>query len=129
MTVPSVTPAAGASPQPTRNRTDLDYDAFLRLLIAQMKSQDPMNPMDPAQSMSQFAQFSQVEQSIKINKKLDTLHNSLSIGSAEGLIGRMLTAPDGTTGTVTSVKITAEGRSAKLDTGKEVQITDGVSVS
>ena len=45
----------------------MDYNAFLKLLIAQMKNQDPTEPMTSTQYMAQFATFSQVEQSIKTN--------------------------------------------------------------
>src|SRR5581483_10586188 len=38
----------------------LDYDAFLRLLIAQMKNQDPTKPTDPSQFVAQLASFSSV---------------------------------------------------------------------
>ena len=50
----------------------IDYNAFLRLLIAQMKNQDPTKPMDLAQFMAQLASFSNVEQGIKMNQKLDS---------------------------------------------------------
>lgn len=46
-------------------------DEFVKLLITQMKNQDPMNPMDGKDLAAQLAQFSSVEQLININKKLD----------------------------------------------------------
>ena len=78
----ATTPAGAAGPD------SLDYDAFLQLLIAQMKNQDPTKPTDPSQFISQLASFSGVEQAIKTNNKLDTLMTSLALTQAEGFIGR-----------------------------------------
>ena len=46
-------------------------DQFLKLLIAQMQNQDPLNPMDGMQFASQLAQFSSVEQLQQLNTKLE----------------------------------------------------------
>jgi len=57
--------AAPASTAPTQ-------ETFLKLLVAQMKNQDPMNPTDSTQFISQLAQFSELEQVIAIRGDLDT---------------------------------------------------------
>ncbi len=49
----------------------LNYESFLKLLVAQMKNQDPTQPMDATQQIAQLATFSQVEQTIKTNKNLE----------------------------------------------------------
>jgi flagellar basal-body rod modification protein FlgD len=49
----------------------LGKDEFLKLLVAQMKHQDPMKPMDGQEMAAQLAQFSSVEQLVNINTKLD----------------------------------------------------------
>ena len=46
-------------------------DEFLKLLVAQLKNQDPLNPMDGKDMAAQLAQFSTVEQLISMNKSLD----------------------------------------------------------
>lgn len=45
---------------PGTGKKELGQDDFLRLLVAQMKNQDPSNPADNAQFLSQIAQFSMV---------------------------------------------------------------------
>ena len=61
----SAVSAVGTEPQraqvttPVGNGT-LDYNAFLKLLLAQMQNQDPLNPMDNAQVTSQMAQIQTV---------------------------------------------------------------------
>ena len=47
---------------------ELDKDAFLRLLITQMKYQDPLNPMDDRDFLAQMAQFTALEQMQNLNK-------------------------------------------------------------
>jgi flagellar basal-body rod modification protein FlgD len=108
----------------------LDYDAFLRLLIAQMKNQDPTKPTDPAQFVAQLASFSSVEQAIKTNNKLDALMTAMAMSQAEGLIGRTVTSEDGTiTGTVTGVRVISGGAVAILEDGRQVLLGPGVTVS
>ena len=114
----------------TAEQASLDYDAFLQLMIAQMKNQDPTNPMDSSEYMAQLAQFTQVEQSIMTNAKLDSLLTASSLEQANTLIGRTVTSADGkTTGEVTAVKITSEGPLATLEGGGTLLIAEGVSIS
>ncbi len=70
----SAPPAANASKQAaTSPMGNVDYDTFLKLLIAQARNQDPTNPTDPSQYVQQFATLSQVEQAVRTNTKLDEI--------------------------------------------------------
>ena len=53
--------------------SELDKDAFLKLLITQFQHQDPLNPMDDKEFIAQLAQFSALEQSMAMSEKLDTV--------------------------------------------------------
>lgn len=55
------------------NKVGADQEMFLKLLVAQMKNQDPLQPQDSTQYMTQLAQFSSLEQLTGINKKLGQL--------------------------------------------------------
>lgn len=73
------------------SQTTSDYQAFLKLMTAQMQNQDPLAPMDATQFVTQLAQFSQVEQSVQANSKLDDLRKAIASISSQGslaLIGR-----------------------------------------
>lgn len=108
----------------------LNYDSFLRLLIAQMKNQDPTDPVDASQQMSQLASFSIVEQSIKTNSHLESLIRETSLSQAASLIGKSVTSADGlTSGVVKSVEINSDGLTAVLENGKEVVIESGITIS
>ncbi len=66
-------------------------DRFMKLLVAQMKSQDPLNPMDNAQMTSQIAQINTVSGIEKLNTTVTSLlasFNSLQAQSATQLPGR-----------------------------------------
>ena len=64
--------------------------AFLQLLITQLKNQDPLSPADPTQFVSQLAQFSSLEQMTQLNTNMtQVLDNSVT-----GLIGKTVTVTD-----------------------------------
>lgn len=66
-------------------------DRFLKLLVTQLKNQDPLNPMDNAQMTSQLAQMSTVSGIEKLNSTLSTLVNDLGTSQsmqAAGMIGK-----------------------------------------
>ncbi|MGX9980784.1 flagellar hook assembly protein FlgD [Methylobacterium fujisawaense] len=108
----------------------LNYDTFLRLLMAQMKNQDPTAPMKSTDYMGQLATFSQVEQSVNMNSKLDALLTSSSLSQASNLIGHTVTSADGSvTGTVTSARVTKDGLIVHLDSGQDVPYESGLTVS
>lgn len=71
-------------------------DRFLKLLITQMKNQDPLNPMDNAQVTSQMAQLSTVSGIDKLNTTLKALSDSTTIAQSAGMIGRGVLVPGST---------------------------------
>jgi len=74
-------------------------DRFLKLLVTQMKNQDPLNPLDNAQVTSQMAQLSTVSGIDKLNSTLQALSDSMAVGqsvSATSMIGRGVLVPGST---------------------------------
>ena len=117
--------AASAVPQ-----TTVDYQSFLKLLVAQMKNQDPTNPMDSTQYVAQLAAFSQVEQSVQINAKLDQMLQASALSQADSLIGRTVTSSDGeVSGVVDEVRLISNGIVAVLEGGEEIVMGPGVAIS
>lgn len=75
-------------------------DRFMKLLITQMKNQDPLNPMDNAQVTSQLAQLSTVSGIDKLNVTMGTLKDSYQSSQAlqaTSLIGHGVLVPGSTT--------------------------------
>ena len=129
MTVSPVTAANGASQSPQTAGPAVDYQSFLKLLVAEMKNQDPSNPMDSTQYVAQLATFSQVEQSVQMNSKLDQMLQASAMAQADALLGHEITSADGaTTGTVAEVKLTSSGLLATLTDGSQVAIGAGVTI-
>ena len=54
-----------------------DKTTFLKLLVSQIKNQNPLSPTDGVQFLSQLAQFSQVEQLQNISQDLDAIKQSV----------------------------------------------------
>lgn len=74
-TKPAEPPVGAAEPSQPRtlptNASAMGRDEFLKMLVAQLKNQDPLNPMDGKDMAAQLAQFSTVEQLIQMNKTLE----------------------------------------------------------
>ena len=84
--------SAGAADETSSAGTE---DRFLKLLVAQMNNQDPLNPLDNAQVTSQLAQINTVRGIEKLNDQMAKLTASSGVNSAMdaiGLIGRQVLA-------------------------------------
>jgi flagellar basal-body rod modification protein FlgD len=57
-------------------------DDFLKLLVAQIRNQNPLNPADGVEFLTQLAQFSQLEQLINIRTQLESLAQAGKTGPA-----------------------------------------------
>lgn len=123
----TVTQTASAA---AADKATLDYDTFLKLLVAEMQNQDPTEPMDSTEYISQLASFSNVEQTIQTNARLEDLLKSSSIAQAGSLIGRSVTSSDGSIdGVVKQVEIYDDGVVAILQDGQKVVVGPGLTVS
>jgi flagellar basal-body rod modification protein FlgD len=122
-----ITPISGAAgigtDAPTTSmdgpNSTLDRDAFLKLLVAQLKYQDPTKPADASQMVAQSAQLTMVDRLNEISAQMTTSASSQRFALASAVVGKEITfaAPDGTTRS-------ALATSARLD-GDEVVLTAG----
>ena len=75
--------------------SDLDKDAFLRLLTTQLQHQDPLNPMENSEFVAQLAQFSSLEQLQGLSSGMESLYMvnmSMNNAALTGLIGKDVVA-------------------------------------
>ena len=96
----SITSTTSASSSQTLNQAD-----FLKLLVTQMSSQDPLNPEKDTDFAAQLAQFSSLQETQDMQSDLQNIQ-------ATGLIGATVTVTPSTgsgslTGTVSSVEISS----------------------
>ena len=102
-TVPSTTsPAAPTGTPASTAGTTLGKDDFLKLLVGQLKNQDPMNPSSDTDFIGQMAQFSQLEQTTNMASENAKLVAQQRGARAVSLLGRSVTYPDPETGVATS---------------------------
>ena len=139
MTTVSPVTSSGASTPSSQGATTtaataaaatLNFNAFLQLMIAQMKNQDPTNPTDPTTYLTQISQMAGVQQGILTNTKLDSMLTQTSLTQAEGAIGKRVTSADGSTsGTVRSVALGSNGTvTATLDNGGTLALDNAVTI-
>ena len=133
MTTPIPTSTAAAGVATTTATTSVDRpnqmgsDTFLKLLVAEMKYQDPSSPMSSSDMMAQTATLTQTQSLQTIadqNKQQLALQRSLTAGA---LVGHQVsyTATDGTTqsGTVSAVQISAtDNTSSAVIGGQSVDV-------
>jgi len=73
---------------------EMGKDQFLKLFVAQLQHQDPMNPMNDSEFMGQMASFSTLEQVSNLAAANERVASNLTASSAIGLIGRTVSYVD-----------------------------------
>lgn len=96
-----VTPVSGSSPSQDANlsaalgtNSSLGEQDFLKLLVAQLKNQDPLAPQDNSQFVAQLAQFSSLQAAMGTNTRLDTItgqNQGTANATAINLVGKRAT--------------------------------------
>jgi flagellar basal-body rod modification protein FlgD len=99
-------------------------DDFLKLLVGQLKNQDPQNPQGSDEFMGQMAQFSMLEQLTNLATATTELTKSQNEAQTVGLLGHQVTyiGADKTpvTGTVESVNVA--GKAPTISVGGQAGI-------
>jgi flagellar basal-body rod modification protein FlgD len=90
----STTSAASSGTPPVNPKGILGKDDFLKLMLAQLKQQDPMSPMDNNAMVSQMSQLSTVEQLTNLATANTSMAKAITQSNAVGLIGRTVTWTD-----------------------------------
>jgi flagellar basal-body rod modification protein FlgD len=92
--VNSPSAASGLAQALGGNEKAMGRDAFLKLLVAQLRHQDPLKPQDDSTFVAELAQFSSLEQTMGINDRLDLLSaqsQGLQNSQVVGLVGKQAT--------------------------------------
>lgn len=91
----------------------LSQNDFLNLLVAQMKSQDPMNPQSDTQMAAQMAQFTSLQQTGTMSNNIATMLTQQQLLQANSMLGN-------------TVSLQADSKTIVSGVVQSVQITDGV---
>jgi flagellar basal-body rod modification protein FlgD len=127
--IQSVTEAS--APAQTAAMSGLDKDAFLKLLVAQLRYQNPMSPLDGQEYLAQAAQFAAVERLDSLAKAQAEVVAYQKVMISSNLVGKHVTARNElhqpVEGVVESVRfagrtplLKVDGQEVLLDTVEEV---------
>lgn len=125
LNVPKELQATQAAP---KDGSQMGKDEFMKLLMAEMKNQDPLSPKSNSESIAQMAQFSALEQSSNLNSSFNSLAKNITmnnLASSAHVIGKYATVQNGSeevSGKVVSTAI-KDGEvvvKLKLGSGEEV---------
>lgn len=110
----------------------LGKEEFLKLLVAQLRNQNPLEPMKDREFIAQLAQMNTVEQLQNLNSRTDSLLVSQAVGQASELIGRNVEVQDADLGPISGTvsKVTFDGNGPQLVVGgKSYRMADVNEVS
>jgi len=99
----------------------LGQEDFLKLLVAQMTNQDPLNPKSDLDSIAQMAQFSALEQNKAVQAELAALRNDQQVLNANALLGQ-------TVGLQTDTGVVARGvvSAVQIEAGTPKIVVNGL---
>jgi flagellar basal-body rod modification protein FlgD len=144
MTSVSSTTASTASQTLTAAGSSVagDMQSFLRLLVAQLQNQDPLQPVDSTQFVTQLAMFAQAEQGVNTNTKLDTIVGMVQgqmLSGSSHLLGKSVMVPsdtvafDGASPVRLSYTVPSDAGTVRLEitdaTGRVVRSVEGAAAS
>lgn len=125
--ISSITAGATSSAQnQSSNAASINNDDFMKLLLAQLKNQDPMKPMDSNEMMGQIAQLNSLNTLMEIKSSLEDLNKSQSMNLATNMIGKTIKAVIGSNEDTTIV--TGIVSSMTMENGKAYVQVDGQNI-
>lgn len=108
-------------------RSGLNQDDLVRLFLAQLSFQDPLEPVNNREFLAQMAQFANLEQSRQSNESMQNLVFMNSTAQSIGLLGREIEYVGNggaTTGTITAVEFTPSGPNLSVKDSSGNVVTD-----
>ncbi len=119
----------------TASASSIQMD-YMKLLVAQLQNQNPLEPLDNKDMAAQLAQFSQLQQMETLNGSFSRVLESVQRSYASSLIGKEVSfkglAPDGATetktGQVEEVSIEDDGSIVLTIDSERVNLTDVTSI-
>ncbi|HXA53352.1 MAG TPA: flagellar hook capping FlgD N-terminal domain-containing protein [Solirubrobacteraceae bacterium] len=117
----SASAAKGASTaEPTNPNGELGKNAFLQLMVAQLKAQNPLEPSNGTEYISELAQFSQLEQTTNLAQTSSQTAAAQQVAQAVALIGHTVSYTNPASGktaqgAVQSVEVSSSGATLTVE--------------
>lgn len=136
-TISSTQPTTSSTTQSSSTTTPNDVlgkDAFLQLLVTQLKNQDPSQPVDNSQFISEMAQFTSLEQTQNMSDAITQFVNSQNgsaLGTSATMIGKTITwtpSSNSTTGTSNSTPQSGVVTAVSLNNGQVTYMVGNTAV-
>lgn len=111
------------------NRASVSRDQFLKILVAELSSQSPLDPLDNGQFMQQLASLQNLEQTAALTDSLKTFERFLQMTSGSALIGKQIKGltPEGDTVQGTVSRVVLEGNKVNLVVGTQKVPVNSIS--
>lgn len=120
--------SSGSSANGVNKFAELSSESFVRIMTAELTSQDPLKPNDSSHILEQMSSLRQIESSTTLTNKLDKLVSQNEFAAASSLLGAAVSgvADDGTrqSGIAISIVRTNKGASLVLDSGRRIAVSN-----
>ncbi len=116
-----------------KNMDDMTSSDFLNLLITEMTNQDPLQPMSNQDLMNEIGSIRTLQMNTDLDQTLQSLALQSSLGSASGMIGKLVGGTDANAnpvaGVVTGVTVSNGDVQLQLDNGASIGIGNVMEVT
>jgi flagellar basal-body rod modification protein FlgD len=115
--------STGTSVSATSDRfNELTMGDFIKMMVAELENQDPMNPMSNTEMLSQISQIRSITSNDQLSASIESLTLGQALSTASSLIGKTVTGVNSLDVSVTGKvdKVTIENGEAKLFVGSSI---------
>jgi len=123
------TSTSATSPATSDRLNELTMSDFIKMMVAELENQDPMNPMSNTEMLQQISQMRSITSNDRLTNGIESLTLGQALSTASSLIGKKITGINtlgqDIEGTVD--KITIESGEAKLHVGNSIVHVNNVT--
>jgi flagellar basal-body rod modification protein FlgD len=118
----SSTSANSSIPGNSDRLNELTTSDFIKMMVAELENQDPMNPMSNTEMLQQISQIRSITSNDQLTSTIESLTLGQALATASGLIGKTITGVNTLDESVSGKvdKVTIEGGEAKLFVGSSI---------
>ncbi|MFT3736016.1 MAG: flagellar hook capping FlgD N-terminal domain-containing protein [Rhodocyclaceae bacterium] len=103
---------SGSASTTTSTQSVVGQEDLIKIMLAELRYQDPLKPLDNKEFIAQLAQFTTLEQTKQLNDRIDTLLSVQASTQSIGLLGK-------------TVEVTTESGDTQVGEVTSIQFSDG----